>query len=239
MWQRVISAGDGALLLEFGQTLDPKVNRVVHETAGALMRSHLDGVWGVVPGFTTLLVEFDPRVTDGETLVDALSRLPMVSTDIPRASFSIPVHYGEELGPDLPEVSERLGLTRFDVVALHTEAPYQIYCIGFSPGFPLCGILPEALRLPRRSSPRTAVPAGSVAIAGAQAGVYPTESPGGWHVIGRTPAELFNIRRDPPLRYKPGDFLQFRAVDLCEYEDLEAQAREGYDIVREVPYGSS
>lgn len=227
-------AGDGGLLIEFGDRIDPVINRAVHQMARAITHAHIPGVWGIVPAFSTLLVEFDPFVTTVEQLQALIPELPLEASAEKARCFDIPVCYGGDFGEDLPGVAERLGLHPQEVIEQHTAHPYQVYCIGFSPGFPLCGILPERLRLPRRSSPRTAVPAGSVAIAGSQTGIYPMSSPGGWHLLGRTPARLFAWDRNPPVRYQPGDLLRFRSIEPAEFAALEAQVLVGIDVIAEV-----
>lgn len=231
-------AGDAALLMEFGDRPDPKTNRAVHQTARALTQAAIAGVWGVVPAYTTLLVEFDPDVIRAAALKERLLALELDDiADNPRC-FEIPTAYGGTFGLDFDEVAARLHLPPEDLIAEHARHPYQIYCLGFSPGFPLAGLLPESLRLPRRASPRTQVPAGSVAIAGFQTGVYPSESPGGWHLIGRTPARLFYRDREPPVLYAPGDVLRFRPIDAEEYRHLAERAAQVESVIREVARGS-
>ncbi len=229
-------AGDGALLLEFGSSLDPKVTQAIHAVAGAVRSAAIDGVWGVVPAYTTLLVEFDPLMATSQTILDSLMGIEVVLQETTPEHFIIPCIYGEEYGEDLDVVALTLGVTTRTVVALHTAEQYHIYCLGFSPGFPLCGVLPEKIRVPRRNSPRTEVPAGSVAIAGAQTGIYPTASPGGWNLLGRTPAVLFQLHSEPPLVYQPGDFIQFRSVERAEYDELAQAVREGFDVVKRVSH---
>ncbi|NMP23785.1 5-oxoprolinase subunit PxpB [Sulfobacillus harzensis] len=234
---RMRLAGDAAILLEFGQTPDPAINRDVHRTARALQRASIAGVWGIVPAYTTLLVEFDPFIIRAAALMERIQNLALDDVvEAPRC-FEIPTAYGGPFGEDLADAATRLGLDPEELVAQHSKHRYQIYCLGFSPGFPLAGILPEALRLPRRTSPRTAVPSGAVAIAGFQTGVYPTESPGGWHLIGRTPGRLFHLERTSPVMYQPGDYLQFRPISGEEYRHLEARALAGEMVVREVANG--
>ncbi len=235
LWDRIKPAGDGALLLEFGDRLDPEVNRGVHAVARSIRRAWIDGVWGVVPAYTTVLVEFNPLVISGEALATGLMTMDVVMEDVQPQCFTIPTLYGGEYGPDLEDVAGRLGLSPDAVIAGHTSVRYHIYCVGFSPGFPLCGIVADQLQVPRRATPRTVVPAGSVAIAGAQTGVYPTASPGGWNVLGRTPIPLFQVHRDPPIRYQPGDSLQFRAIARREYEELVAAVKAGHDASEVMP----
>ncbi len=234
-WNRSIPAGDGAVLLEFTDVLSPQVNRMVHRAARTINVARPAGVWGIVPSYTTLLVEFDPFSISLTDAIEWLEGLDIEESDEPSRLFEIPVCYGGEFGPDLGDVSARLNLPVSSVIEFHSAHPYFIYCLGFSPGFPLCGVLPEALRVPRRASPRPAVPAGSVAIAAAQTGVYPTQSPGGWNIIGRTPAQLFFIDREPPTLYNPGDQIQFRSVSVDEFHALVDAQRAGQEVVKEVP----
>lgn len=236
LWSQVRAAGDGALLLEFGRRMDPKMTRAIHATAQAIRSAGIDGVWGVVPAYTTLLVEFDPRRTTGRDVLDNVSGIDVVVDEGNPRCFVIPTTYGGDYGRDLEEVAKILGVSPSVVVAAHTARPYQIYCVGFSPGFPLCGELPITLRVSRRASPRTLVPAGSVAIAGSQTGVYPTASPGGWNLLGQTPLGLFQLDRDPPIVYQPGDFLQFRAIEPVKFQEMAEQARQGVTVIEEVPY---
>lgn len=236
LWNQVRAAGDGALLLEFGRRMDPQMTRAIHATAKAIRATAINGVWGVVPAYTTLLVEFDPLRTTSQDVLENVSGIGVVVDEENPRCFVIPTTYGGEYGRDLEEVAKILGVSPSAVVAAHTARPYQIYCVGFSPGFPFCGELPIKLRVPRRASPRTLVPAGSVAIAGAQTGVYPTASPGGWNLLGQTPLGLFQLDHDPPIVYQPGDFLQFRAIEPVEFEEMADQARHGFTLIEEVHY---
>jgi KipI family sensor histidine kinase inhibitor len=126
------------------------------------------------------------------------------------AELTIPVRYGGAEGPDLAEVAARLRLTEDEVVRLHAGTVYRVFCMGFVPGFPYLGTLPAELALPRRSTPRLSVPAGSVAITGRQTGIYPAATPGGWHLVGRTDATIWDPRRDPPALLEPGARVRFQ-----------------------------
>ncbi|MDE2572514.1 MAG: 5-oxoprolinase subunit PxpB [bacterium] len=229
-WRRVLAVGDAALLFEFGESVEVEINDRVHRAARAarqlIERGRLTGVWGVIPSYATLLLEFDPLTIGREELVARLERQIRESADqFPGVRrFRVPVWYA---GEDLAEVAGRTGLSAEEVVALHTSADYRIFTVGFTPGQPLCGILPEPLRLPRRGSPRASVPVGSVAIAGRQATIYPTPSPGGWHLLGRTPAVPFRPDRMPPVLWSPGDLVRFYAVDRSRYEELLAASNTG------------
>jgi inhibitor of KinA len=139
----------------------------------------------------------------------------------------VPTCYGGDLGPDLPFVAQHNGLLPEDVIGIHTGQTYRVYMLGFAPGFPYLGGMSERIAAPRRPSPRIAVPAGSVAIAGTQTGVYPMESPGGWQIIGRTALRLFHPERDPPALLRMGDQVRFRSISREEYgEAKEAEEAE-------------
>ena len=187
----------------------------VRGAAHAIGQMSIRGVSELVPAIESLLVCYDPfNIAPRE-----LRR--MVAAALPRAVsgeeqtgrlIAIPVSYGGAEGPDLADVAAACGLAEADVVASHTAQPMPVLMLGFLPGFPYIGGLPAGLRLPRRAAPRIAVAAGSVAIANDQTGIYPSQSPGGWHVIGRTDTVLFDPFRDPPALLRAGDLAQFVAV---------------------------
>jgi KipI family sensor histidine kinase inhibitor len=152
----------------------------------------------------------------GAAIAQALGARVSATADVvvaPGRLVEIPVRYGGADGPDLGEVAAHAGLTESQVVVLHASVEYDVYMVGFSPGFPYLAGLPERLAMPRRATPRVRVPAGSVAIGGLQTGVYPLASPGGWRLIGRTPLPLFDPRREPPVLLSLGDRVRFVPVE--------------------------
>ncbi len=224
---RVVPAGDAAVLLEFGREIDEEVNKEAQRLAQALLMAPPEGVQGVVPAYTTLLIEYDPLITSADAVIDRAKSLTQLEAVRPGRRFLVPTCYGGAFGPDLEEVAERLRLSPNAVVERHTAQDFRIFCLGFSPGFPLCGVLPADLETPRRPTPRPKVPAGSVGLAGRQTGVYPATSPGGWQLIGRTPVPLFDVRMDPPVVFHPGDSLRFVPITESEYRRLESAAASG------------
>jgi KipI family sensor histidine kinase inhibitor len=216
----VRSFGEAALHAMLGDTADAATLPRVHALAAAVEAARDRGEpWGrAVPGMATLLVPFDPHVL---SMAEARHRLlgladGLGALDPPPGSEArehrIEVRYGGDDGPDLVAVSERLGLAPGRVVELHASVAYRVCILGFMPGFAYLGGLPASLRVPRRDSPRPRVPAGSVAIAGPQTGVYPFASPGGWHLIGRTEARLWRMEDDPPAVLRPGDRVRFLPI---------------------------
>jgi len=206
-------ASDRALLVEFDRVISPAANARVRSLTAAL--AGLRGILNLHPAFASVLVEFDPRLV-AQDAVEALIRERAGASSEPGAQdqlIEIPVRYGGDGGPDLEDVARHAGLAAEAVVKLHSSATYTVYFVGFATCFPYLGGLPEALATPRLAAPRKLVPAGSVAIGGSQAGVYPLASPGGWRLIGRTPLALFDIHGEPPGLLRMGDRVRFVAIE--------------------------
>jgi KipI family sensor histidine kinase inhibitor len=222
--------GDCALQVRFGDAIDPALNDRVQALARSLQTRPIHGVRETLPAYCTLLILYDPcRVAYKKLLERVQKRLATLQT----APFSggrgfvLPVCYGGVFGEDLPFVAQHSGLTAEKVIQLHTAREYRIYMLGFLPGFAYLGGLDEKLHTPRLENPREKIPAGAVGIGGAQTGVYPLASPGGWRLIGRTPVRPFDPRRAEPILYRAGDRIRFRAIDAQEYHDLEKRAERG------------
>ena len=216
---RIEPLGDRALQVVLGDAPDEPTRRRIAAAAGRLRG--VPGVIECVPGFTSLTVHYDPLAAPLERALPALLGGLEEGREGEGRWVEIPVCYGGDAGPDLEAVAALHGLAADEVVALHAAAEYRVHLIGFVPGFPYLGGLDPRLHTPRRDTPRTAVPAGSVGIGGGQTGIYPIESPGGWQLIGRTPAALFDVRRDPPSLLRAGDHVRFRPVDADEFRRLE------------------
>jgi KipI family sensor histidine kinase inhibitor len=233
---------EDALLLRFGDGIDVAINARVHAAARALWSANLPGVIDIAPAYATLLVRFDPLAwTDGkgqrpfECITVEIAKLdPGFRRDDEQATTAsknaavrvveIPVSYDSTYGPDLEIVAAHALFAPDEVITRHVAAEYTVAMLGFAPGFPYLLGLDPALHVPRRATPRTRVPAGSVAIGGAQTGIYPRELPGGWHLIGRTPLALFDPTRDPPCLLAPGDHVRFRVIGTDEFERLSEHA---------------
>jgi KipI family sensor histidine kinase inhibitor len=198
--------GDAALMVELGQRVDTAINTRALALAAALKGRR--GVRETVPGYASVVVHYDPEQVGVESLRRGIQRLAEARPPqaLPGRLHRIPVQYD---GPDLKETAEALGLSPDEVVRVHSEPVYRCFMVGFVPGWAYLGPLPEALRLRRRSVPRTHVPAGSVGIANDQTGVYPLPSPGGWHLIGRSSVKMFLPDSDPPCLLRTGDRVKF------------------------------
>jgi KipI family sensor histidine kinase inhibitor len=201
---------DSSILLRLGESIDPALNQRVHSLAARLAADPLAGVIETVPGYASLTVHYDPLICTHAQVADWLSAHLAAETQTsaarPARLVEIPIVYD---GPDLGYVAEHCQMSIPEVIRAHSQAEYRVAMMGFLPGFPYLSGLPEQLRVPRHATPRTHVPLGSVAIAGAQAGVYPQESPGGWQLIGSTSLTLHDPQRTPPFLLAPGDTVRF------------------------------
>lgn len=212
MKPRIVPLGDSTLLVQFGDEIDLTINQRVHAFANLIANSVINGVIETVPAYATLLVHYDPLILSFTQIKNHLrakvAQMEEVESRKPRL-VEVPVRYGGELGPDLEFVASYCDLPVKDVIRIHTERIYTIFMMGFTPGFPYMGKLDDLLIVPRLETPRTRVPAGTVAIAGSQTGIYSIESPGGWQLIGWTPLKLFDLGSESPFLFSPGDEVKF------------------------------
>ena len=231
---RYLSCGDTAFSVEFGTAIDPALNAQVMGLHAAVKTEaaagRLPGLVETVPSFRALLIHYDPLSTSRAALqpqIEALVAQNRSATALGR-QWLLPCCYDDpEFAPDLPEVAETTKLTPERVVAAHSGAEFTVFVVGFMPGFPYMGGLPKALELPRRKQPRVAVPQSSVAIALGLTGIYPWKSPGGWHLIGRTPLQVFDPRRPEPSLLAPADRVRFRRIGRQEFEALARAQADG------------
>lgn len=225
---RFLDVGDTAVTVEFGDGVDPDLLAAVatfdRSVQSAMAAGQLPGVVETVPTFRSLTLIYDPlqtrRAGIDPVLVNLLAQ-PVGANTLPGRRWQLPVCYGGDFGPDLESMAEATGLSPGELIGLHAAKPYSVYMLGFLPGFPFMGDLPEQLSLPRRPEPRLRVPAGSVATAGRLTAIYPWESPGGWHLLGRCPVPLFSAEWPAAALLLPGDRVGFQAVDRLEFERLE------------------
>lgn len=217
MYPRFLPCGDRALTVEFGNAIDPAINRRVNRFAAAVRALQLPGIVQVVPTYRSAMIEYDPLLWPSDMLDEHLAPLLAMEGDAEGEGrqMEIPTLYK---GEDLADVAQHTGLSEEEVVARHAGALYTVYCVGFAPGFAYLGGLPPELATPRLSSPRTKVPAGSVAIGGQQTGVYPSDSPGGWRIIGQTYRQLFDPSRTEPSLLRAGDRVRFVPISAHEFK---------------------
>lgn len=221
-------AGDLALRAAFGAEISPHINAHIRRFCYRLHAEPIRGVTEWVPGYATVTVYYRPWEIGYEALCDVLAERAGGQPDAPSPEtwgVEIPVCYGGEWGPDLDEVAAAHGLTSAQVIERHRSVDYLVYFLGFLPGFPYLGGLDPSLATPRRATPRPSVPAGSVGIAGAQTGVYPLETPGGWQIIGRTPLRLYDPDRQPPALLAAGDPVRFVPITARQFEEAVNDSR--------------
>jgi KipI family sensor histidine kinase inhibitor len=211
--------GDRGLLVELGDGISRQINQKVRRLFIGLKGHELKGIKELVPGYRSLMVVYDPLVSSLSSLksqiIDIWDTVDDAQLPSPRI-VEIPVAYGDEFGPDLEWVASYLKMTAEEVIRLHTQPTYQVYMIGFMPGYPYMGEVVDSLVTPRRDTPRTHVMQGSVGIAQKQTGIYPVTSPGGWQIIGRTPIRLFDPQKNPPSFLEMGDQVKFYAISAKE-----------------------
>ena len=231
--------GDSAVVVTLGSSIDESTMVRVRSLSAALELERAAGIVDVVPAYTTVTVFYEiasvssvgmtPYERICRVIRDRAAQVEHSWPDVVRANLGesssngsvaiveVPVCYGGEFGPDLEEVAQHAGMSAAEVIALHSNSNYIVHAVGFAPGFPYLGGLPEKLQTPRRATARTSVPAGSVGIGGKQTGIYPIASPGGWQLIGRTPLALFQPARNPPSLVRVGDHVKFRGITAGEF----------------------
>ncbi len=223
--------GENALTIEFGSVIDEVVSNRVTAFNRVLNQMPFPGMYQTVAAYATLTVFFDPKTVIsqkdliGNTCFEKVRHyMQGIKVEDARDKagdgqvITLPVCYGGEYGPDLQYIAEHHQLSPEEVIQLHSAAIYKVYMIGFIPGFAYMGGLDASLETPRKSTPRNGVLPGSVGIAGAQTGIYPLETPGGWQIIGRTPLKMFDAAREQPALLKAGDRVKFEAIDRANFE---------------------
>jgi inhibitor of KinA len=217
---RIRPLGDAAWTIELPDRIDPTVNSRALELASRIEAAGLSGIRDIVVAYRTVTVFIDPLAEGAALMEAALHRIAAetpADRDVAGAQVEVPVCYDQACGPDLEDVAAFARCAVEDVIARHLALTYRVYLVGFVPGFAYMASVDPTIAAPRRSAPRLKVPAGSVAIAAGQTGIYPAETPGGWHIIGRTPVRPFDPERTEPFLFHPGDEVRFRRIDHAEF----------------------
>ena len=220
---KIVPASDSSLLVVLGDVMSLDNSERVMSLFLALQRLNDSRIRNFHPAYASILIDFDPlRLSheDAALLVENLAGEGRTQHERVVNVVTIPVCYDLEFGLDLQEVANHAKISMREVIRLHTSAAYRVHFLGFTPGFAYLGGLPEALHVPRLATPRKHVPAGAVAIAGSQAGIYPVDSPGGWRLIGRTPVRIFDSDATRPTRLEPGDLVKFSAIDHATFDGM-------------------
>lgn len=232
---RILPSGDAALVVEFGDTVDPALNAAVLALDAALAGE--PGIVEAVPTYRSLLVHYDPLVTSSaEISVRVQASLASVQSEAAEyRTWRIPVAYGGEHGIDLEATAATHGISPDELVRRHAAPTYQVYMLGFLPGFAYLGGLDPSIAIPRRTNPRLTTPPGTISIGGVQALVASIEAPSGWHLLGRTPVRNFMAARDPVVLLAPGDRVRFAPIDARDFAELDRAAAAGEPVAEIVP----
>ena len=233
--------GDCAISIDFGQVIDPKINRHIRQTIERIQELKLDGITELVPTYCALLIQYDAMLYSYSDICNLMeSLLEPSATDNANERVTvieIPTVYGGEFGPDLGFVASHNNLSEDEVVSIHSGTDYLVYMLGFIPGFTYLGGMDPRIATPRLSSPRTLIPAGSVGIAGEQTGTYPSDSPGGWQIIGRTPVTMYDMSKKQAALLSAGDYVRYVPIDEAEYNRIKALGSDYVPSMYEVEVG--
>ena len=233
--------GDCAISIDFGQVIDPKINRHIRQTIERIQELHLEGIIELVPTYCALLLQYDAMLYSYSDICNLMEPLlePSATDDANErvTVIEIPTVYGGEFGPDLGFVASHNNLSEDEVVSIHSGTDYLVYMLGFIPGFTYLGGMDPRIATPRLSSPRTLIPAGSVGIAGEQTGTYPSDSPGGWQIIGRTPVTMYDMSKEQAALLSAGDYVRYVPIDEAEYNRIKALGSDYVPSMYEVEVG--
>ena len=233
--------GDRAISIDFGQVIDPIINRHIRQTIERIKELQLDGIIELVPTYCALLVEYDAMLYSYSEICNIIE--PTLEEGMTNTTnelvtvVEVPTVYGGEFGPDLSFVASHNHLSEDEVISIHSGTDYLVYMLGFIPGFTYLGGMDPRIATPRLSSPRTLIPAGSVGIAGEQTGTYPSDSPGGWQIIGRTPVTMYDMSKAQAALLKAGNYVRYVPIDESEFHRIKALGTDYVPVIREVEVG--
>lgn len=237
----ITPVGDSAISIEFGQVIDPNINQHIRQTVEGIQNLHLEGIVEMVPTYCALLIQYDAlRYTYTEIcrILEPICNQPVTASENELVTVvEIPTVYGGKFGPDLGFVASHNQLTEDEVVTIHSGTDYLVYMMGFIPGFTYLGGMDPHIATPRLSSPRTVIPAGSVGIAGEQTGTYPSDSPGGWQIIGRTPVLMYDMNQEQAALLKAGDYVRYVPIDERAFHSIEQLGSKFLPTVHHIKVG--
>ena len=224
-----LSAGDTALVVQYGEVVDPSINKVVRQLAHTVGKEAINGVVDIVPTMRSLMIHYDPLVLSQVTLIETVTPLitQLENLKDEARSWVIPVCYEGEFAPDIEDVAKTANVTVDEVIHQHTLLDLEVFMMGFLPGFPYIGLLPEIFDLPRRIEPRVHVPPRSISVAARQTTIYTINSPGGWHLIGQTPVDFYDAERPDPILACAGDQIRFKAISSDDFWRVRSEIKAG------------
>ena len=224
-----LDAGDTALVIQYGEVVDVSINRIVRQLAHAVKQLDMPGIIDIVPTMRSLMIHYDPLSLSKQALIGAVQPLlyDLEELEENNKKWLIPVCYEGEFAPDINEVSKATNTTIDEIVRQHTLLELEVFMMGFLPGFPYIGLLPEIFDLPRRIEPRVYIPPRSISVAARQTTIYTINSPGGWHLIGRTPVDFYDADRAEPILVCAGDRIKFKSIPSSEFTEVEADIKAG------------
>lgn len=227
---KYLIAGDNAIQMEFGNEISKEINAKIRSTIDEIEKAEIAGIIEMIPTYRSITITYDPCVVRYAELVEKLKRFEKSDNTNESETVrlvEIPTCYGGEYGLDIDFIASNAGLSEQEVIDIHTGTDYLVYMLGFAPGFTYLGGLDERIATPRLSSPRLKIPAGSVGIAGTQTGTYPSDSPGGWQLLGRTPLKLYDKESEPPVFINAGDYIRYISITVDEYKDIQEKVNNG------------
>lgn len=233
--------GDRAISIDFGQVINPTINRHIRQTIERIKELQLDGIIELVPTYCALLVEYDAMLYSYSEICNIIE--PTLEEGMTNTTnelvtvVEVPTVYGGDFGPDLSFVASHNHLSEDEVISIHSGTDYLVYMLGFIPGFTYLGGMDPRIATPRLSSPRTLIPAGSVGIAGEQTGTYPSDSPGGWQIIGRTPVTMYDMSKAQAALLNAGDYVRYVPIDESEFHRIKSLGSDYVPVIREVEVG--
>lgn len=225
------SVGESAVMVKFGSIIEPNINRAIRQVADIIEAGRISGIGELVPTYADLLISFDPlclSVDKIEKIVnEALEKISIEQKGEVVRIIEIPTCYEAPHCLDMQNVMEHTKLSAEEIVSIHTSKEYLVYMMGFMPGFCYLGGMDERIATPRLKTPRDRIEAGAVGIAGSQTGIYPSVSPGGWQIIGRTPVNMYDLRKDNPSAVKSGDYIRYKSISNAEFDEIFKAVQEG------------
>ena len=226
---KFLSAGDTALVIQLGETVDVQVNQKVRQLASIVQKQSIAGIIDLVPTMLSLMMHYDPLAISRAQLEGCLMPLLELETVLEEEvrRWNIPVCYEGEFAPDMDDVTRSLNVSAEELVRQHTSVELEVFMMGFLPGFPYVGLLPEIFDLPRRVEPRVHVPPRSISVAARQTTIYTINSPGGWHLIGQTPIDFYDSSRSEAILVRAGDRIKFSAISAKDYPKIRRDAKAG------------